>query len=99
MENKYIKQDISQVDYNALEVKDSNTLYCIQMTNREWLQGLSDEELARFLTEGLLVTSTRWDGTPYFMNIRQIANNYMLSVFGIKEWLSKEQEFEVARED
>jgi hypothetical protein len=33
------------------------------------------------------------------MNIRQIASNYTLSVFGIKEWLSKEQEFEVARED
>ncbi len=68
------------------------------MTNREWLQSLSDQELAGFLTNGLSVTSTRWGGTPYYMSIGQVTAQYTMSRLGITEWLSREQEFEVARE-
>lgn len=54
-------------------------------TNREWMESLSDEDLATFYTQGLLIENY----SPYPINIHQIIGSFMASQQGIKEWLSK----------
>lgn len=62
------------------------------MTNREWLNGLTDYELAQFLTSGLKVAS------GYSVSIHDILRRYTLSTTGIREWFSEEQEYEGSKE-
>ena len=54
-------------------------------TNREWLESLSDDDLAAFYTQGLLIEKY----SPFPININQIIGSFMASQQGIKEWLSK----------
>lgn len=54
-------------------------------TNREWLESLSDDDLAAFYTQGLLIEKY----SPFPINIHQIIGSFMASEQGIKEWLSK----------
>ena len=54
-------------------------------TNREWLESLSDEELAAFYTHGVLIERY----SPYPINIHQIVGSFMASEQGVKEWISK----------
>lgn len=54
-------------------------------TNREWLESLSDEDLAAFYTHGLLIEKY----SPYPINIHQVIGSFTSSQQGIKEWLSK----------
>ena len=52
-------------------------------TNREWLEFLSDEDLASFYTLGIPLK----DGS--YINLYRVAMGYTSSQQGIKEWLSK----------
>ena len=54
-------------------------------TNREWLESLSDDDLATFYTQGLVIEKY----SPYPINIHQTIGSFMASQQGIKEWLSK----------
>lgn len=54
-------------------------------TNREWLESLSDDDLAAFYTQGLLIE--KYSSFP--INIHQTIGSFMASQQGIKEWLSK----------
>lgn len=58
-------------------------------TNREWMEGLSDEDLAAFYTHGLIIEKY----SPFPINIHQIIGNFMSSQSGIKEWLSEPCKF------
>lgn len=67
------------------------------MTNRQWLESLTDNQLAAFLTNGLYVFSAHYirDYAEY-ISIRQIASNYTQSQLGIEKWLSMPQDYIVA---
>ena len=67
------------------------------MTNKEWLNSLNESELASFLTIGLLVESTRYEGIPFHINIADLSRRYISSYAGIYDWLSEEQEYGVYR--
>lgn len=54
-------------------------------TNREWMNNLSDEDLAAFYTNGILIEKY----SPYPVNLHQVVGSFMASKRGIKEWLSK----------
>ena len=54
-------------------------------TNREWMEGLSDEDLAAFYTHGLIIEKY----SQFPINIHQIIGSFMSSQSGIKEWLSR----------
>ena len=69
------------------------------ITNRQWLESLTDNQLAAFLTDGLYVTSAHYLGTyASYVNIRQVASNYTQSQLGIEKWLSMPQDYEVVEE-
>lgn len=67
------------------------------MTNRQWLETLTDKQLALFFTFGLLVRSNHYDSEPFMMNVIQISMNYTASVAGIERWLSMPQDYEVEK--
>ena len=54
-------------------------------TNREWLESLSDEDLAAFYTHGVLIERY----SPFPVNLHQIVGNFVASEQGVKEWLSQ----------
>ena len=68
-------------------------------TNRQWLESLTDQQLAEFFTHGLVVTTTHYMGVlPFPISIHQIAGSYMQSTLGIEKWLSMPQDYEVWEE-
>jgi len=64
-------------------------------TNREWLESLSDEDLAAFYTHGVLIE--RYSPCP--VNLHQIVGNFISSEQGIKNWLSQPCIYLVEREE
>lgn len=66
-------------------------------TNRQWLESLTDKQLALFLTLGLLVMSNHYSSEPFMMSIIRISMNYSASVAGIERWLSMPQDYEVEK--
>lgn len=62
------------------------------MTNREWLNSLSDHDLALFLSTGLEVMAIGY-GDHFVVTIGDISRRYIMSHLGIEEWLNKPQEF------
>lgn len=62
-------------------------------TNRGWLKNLSDDELAEFLTHGLMCVPVCLPGVTYPISIRNISTRYTQSTPGVKQWLSTNQEF------
>jgi hypothetical protein len=63
------------------------------MTNREWIESLSDEDLARFLMIGLRKeyesnTYPAYIGV-YSESIADIARHYTQSTTGIMQWLNE----------
>lgn len=64
------------------------------MTNREWMEQLSHEDLAKFLTIGLRkqYISNLPDNRPfiYYESIKDIARNYTNAELGILDWLCRE---------
>lgn len=74
-------------------------------TNREWLESLTDKELAEFLTCGLFVHDRRpYEGNvpmkrDYVVSLKMVSSQYIQSHEGIRLWLGCEQEYEVIREE
>lgn len=66
-------------------------------TNRQWLESLTDKQLAEFLTSGLLVRSIHYIGEPFIISISQIARRYTSSTVCIEKWLSQLQDYEVEK--
>ena len=73
------------------------------MTNRQWLETLSTQELAEFLTCGLYVKlcypieGNMITVSEMTVSIRGIASRYIQSHEGIALWLDAKQEFEVIK--
>jgi hypothetical protein len=68
-------------------------------TNRQWLESLTDQQLAEFFTHGLIVTTAHYEGVlPHPISIHQIAGSYMHSTLGVERWLSMPQDYEVVEE-
>lgn len=67
------------------------------MTNRQWLESLTDKQLAEFLTFGLLVRSVQYACEPFTISISQIAMRYTASIKGIETWLSESQDYEIEK--
>jgi hypothetical protein len=67
-------------------------------TNRQWLESLTDKQLAEFFTLGLQVRSLRYHTEPFLISIVQIAMGYTASIAGIEVWLSMPQDYIVAEE-
>lgn len=73
------------------------------MTNREWLNTLTDEQLSQFLTGGLLLHHKpleKVEGiaeTDYITNISLVYRRSINSTRYLEKWLSDEQEFETVR--
>lgn len=70
------------------------------MTNRQWLESLTNSQLAAFLTTtGLYVRSAHYAGTyATYINIREVAAQYTQSQLGIEKWLSMPQDFVIVEE-
>ena len=70
------------------------------MTNREWLELLTDKQLSEFFTHGIVVISAHYEGVlPHPISIHQIAGSYMQSTLGIEKWLSMPQDYIVWEEN
>ena len=54
-------------------------------TNREWLAGLSNKDLAAFYTHGVVIERY----SQYLINLHQILSNFTSSELGIAEWFSQ----------
>ena len=67
-------------------------------TNREWLESLTDRQLAEFLTSGLWVCSTHYVSEPFMISINRISMNYTTSTAGVEKWLSMSQDYEIKKE-
>lgn len=66
------------------------------MTNREWINTLTNKEQAEFYTTGLVVTPVGSYDIVCIVSISKIAKRYAQSTIGVEEWLAAEQEFVVA---
>jgi hypothetical protein len=66
-------------------------------TNRQWLESLTDRQLAKFLTLGLQVRSLHYHTEPFIINIAQISTRYTASIAGVEVWLSEPQEYEIEK--
>ena len=69
------------------------------MTNREWIESLTDKQLAEFFTHGIVVISAHYEGVmPFPISIHQIAGSYIQSTLGIEKWLSMPQDYIVVED-
>ena len=59
------------------------------MTNREWLNTLTDEQFANFLTFGLYVKYKSIPDMPTMFSIKNVTYQYAQSIIGLTEWLSQ----------
>lgn len=68
-------------------------------TNREWLESLTDAQLAQFLVHGLEVESAHHTvAYPLYINITKLASKYTQSELGIEKWLSMPCDYIVMEE-
>lgn len=67
-------------------------------TNRQWLESLTDRQLAEFFTLGLQVRSLHYHTDPFPISIAQIAMGYVASIAGVETWLSMPQDYIVVEE-
>lgn len=67
------------------------------MTNREWLHSLSDEQFAEFLADSLFVRINTYSNCPqvFPIGVTYISRRYIQQVMGLRDWLSRPQEFTV----
>lgn len=71
------------------------------MTNREWMMSLTDEELSKFLTDGLWTHNKIFDATgnmyiiDSFTCMAHIYRRYIHSQKGLEQWLGAPQELEL----
>jgi hypothetical protein len=59
------------------------------MTNREWINSLSDEELSAWLCDNLYLRTI--EGITIYSGISSLKSMYTHSELGIIEWLKKER--------
>lgn len=68
------------------------------ITNRQWLESLTDKQLAEFFTHGIMVKNKHHLGcVPFPISIHQMAGGYMQSTLGIEKWLSMPQDYEIEK--
>lgn len=68
------------------------------MTNREWLNALTDKQLAAFLTNGLLCKYDMDDSDfTVLVSLQRVLFRRTCSEDTLFRWLSEEQEFEVVK--
>jgi hypothetical protein len=67
------------------------------MTNRQWLEALTDKQLAEFLTFGIMVRRLNYHSDVFRVSIHDIARQYTSSTLGVELWLSATQEFTVVK--
>lgn len=60
------------------------------MTNREWLESLSNEELAEWLCDNLYLKTI--EGIPIYSGINAVKSSYIHSQLGVLDWLGKEKQ-------
>ena len=63
------------------------------MTNRQWLESLSEFQLAAFHTTGIPVRMINFHTQPFPIDVWTIAHQYIDSVLGINTWLNEPQEY------
>lgn len=68
------------------------------ITNRQWLESLTDKQLSEFFTHGIMVRTSYIGCPPFLISIHQIAGSYMQSTLGIEKWLSMPQDYEVVED-
>jgi hypothetical protein len=68
------------------------------MTNREWLESLTDNQLAAFLSYGLLAKGAQVKTLPFVINLQMIAGRYTHTELGLRDWLERPQEFVIVEE-
>lgn len=67
------------------------------MTNRQWLESLTNKQLAKFLTLGITVRSMNYHTDAFTLSIHDVARQYTSSVLGIELWLSATQQYELVK--
>lgn len=68
------------------------------MTNREWLNALTDKQLAAFLTNGLPCKYDMDDSDfTILVSLKRVLFRGTCSEDTLLRWLSEEQEFEVVK--
>jgi hypothetical protein len=68
------------------------------MTNREWLESLTNNQLAAFLSYGLLAEGAQVKTLPFVVNLQMIAGRYTHTELGLREWFGRPQEFVIVEE-
>ena len=68
------------------------------LTNREWLESLTDNQLAAFLSFGILVEGAQIKTSPFVINLDIVAGRYTYSELGLRDWFGRPQEFVIVEE-
>ena len=68
------------------------------ITNRQWLESLTDKQLVEFLTHGIMVRTHYHGCPPFLISIHKIASSYVQSTLGIEKWLSMPQDYKAVEE-
>lgn len=68
------------------------------LTNREWLETLTDKQLAAFLSYGILAEGAQVKTLPFVINLQMIAGRYTHTELGLRDWLERPQEFAIVEE-
>lgn len=67
------------------------------MTNRQWIESLTDRQLAEFLTFGIMVRRLNYHTDAFRVSIHDIARQYTSSTLGVESWLSATQEYAIIK--
>ena len=68
------------------------------MTNRQWLESLTNNQLAAFLSYGILVEGVQVKTLPFVINLNIVAGRYTHTELGLREWFERPQEFIIVEE-
>jgi hypothetical protein len=68
------------------------------LTNRQWLESLTDNQLAAFLSYGLLAESAQIKTLPFVINLDIVTGRYTHTELGLRDWLGRPQEFIIVEE-
>lgn len=64
-------------------------------TNREWLETLTDRQLAEFFTHGIMVRNLNYHTDAFRVSVHDVARQYTSSVLGLELWLSSTIQYEL----
>ena len=68
------------------------------ITNREWLESLTNNQLAAFFSYGILVEEVQVKTLPFVINLGMVAGHYTHTELGLRDWLGRPQEFMIIEE-